>query len=325
MTRSTLAALAVLAAGLPLHAADDLVEPSEVRRLISNGNHNAFTAMVRWQDAYWLAFRQAASHNSADGDLVVLRSTDGEEWNETLRLDVVQDDRDPQFLATEKRLFLYDPALEGGKLTSYVTYTDDGKNWSKPEAIYKPTYIFWKPAIVGDRFYATAHVKSRDGKSRDVHLITSTDGIHWEQVSKIRGGNWESETTVHFTSPTRVLAFLRQKYGSPQASVLTSEAPFTEWTEKPVPGGHFSGHAAYTFAGQNYFFSRAFDQGRENPQTMIYTFDEQGAMTPYCRLPSGGDCSYPAAVQVGDELLISYYSSHEGSTDIYLARVPLKK
>ncbi len=66
-------------------------------------------------------------------------------------------------------------------------------------------------------------------------------------------------------------------------------------------------------------------RGRQG--TRIYTF-VGGKLTPYCDLPSGGDCSYPAAVLAGDEtlggeILVSYYSSHEGSTNIYLAGVPL--
>jgi hypothetical protein len=41
-------------------------------------------------------------------------------------------------------------------------------------------------------------------------------------------------------------------------------------------------------------------------------------------LPSGGDCSWPEAVELGDQMLVSFYSSHETSTNICLARVPLK-
>ena len=52
-----------------------------------------------------------------------------------------------------------------------------------PQPGYKPTFIFWKPEARGDRFYATAHVKSRDGKARDVHLITSQDGLKWDMRS----------------------------------------------------------------------------------------------------------------------------------------------
>ena len=47
-------------------------------------------------------------------------------------------------------------------------------------------------------------------------------------------------------------------------------------------------------------------------------------------LPSGGDNSDPGVLQVGDELWIVYYSSHELTREdgrpragIYLARVPL--
>jgi hypothetical protein len=57
---------------------------------------------------------------------------------------------------------------------------------------------------------------------------------------------------------------------------------------------------------------------------MIYVYDGT-KMEPYCRLPAGGDCAYAEAVEVGDQMLVSYYSSHEGATNVYLAEVPLKK
>lgn len=160
------------------------------------------------------------------------------------------------------------------KLTSVVSHTEDGESWSEPKPVYKPTYIFWKPERRGDRFYATAHVKSRDGKARNIHLITSKDGIEWHMASNMRGGNWESETTIHFLSDTRIVGFLRQKYGSPQASLLLADSPFSEWEERPLTKMHFSGHDSYGFDGVNILVSRAFDTGRKNPHTMIYTFDD---------------------------------------------------
>ena len=313
----------ILLISLSCFAQENLIQPTEVRTIVADGKHNAFTAFVKWKGAYWLSFRKADTHHTRNGDLIVLKSQDTKKWTEVLRLDVLPDDRDPQFLATKERLFLYDPALEGGKLTSFVTYTDDGKTWSKPKPVYKPTYIFWKPIERNGTFYASAHVKSRDGKARDVHLIKSKDGIHWEMVSKIRGGNWESETTIHFLTDTKIVAFLRQKYGSPRASLLFSEAPFMEWKQKPMPKHSFSGHDSYTFGKINVFTSRAIEPGLKKPCTMIYTFDEEVNLKPYCRLPSGGDCSYPSIVLDGKDMLVSYYSSHEGSTNIYLARVPL--
>ena len=47
------------------------------------------------------------------------------------------------------------------------------------------------------------------------------------------------------------------------------------------------------------------------------------SVEPQLILPSGGDCSYPGMVWQDGVLLVSYYSSHEGNTDIYLAKIRL--
>ena len=302
-----------------------LVEATGVRAIVKDGKHNAFTAMVKWQGAYWLSFRKAESHESSDGDIIVLRSEDTQTWTDALRLKVFPDNRDPQFLATEKRLFLYDPSLKGKSLATFVTFTDDGKTWSTALPVYKSTYILWKPITHEGEFFATAHTKLNDGKTRNVHLITSRDGVKWDKVSLIRSGNWESETTIHFVTPTRIAAFLRQKHGSPQASVYFSDAPYTTWTGGAVPNMHFGGHAAYSVNGVNYLFSRSYDAGNTTPGLTIYTFDETAKLTPYCKLPAGGDCSYPSMVVDGKDMVVAYYSSHEGPANIYLCRVPLAK
>lgn len=42
------------------------------------------------------------------------------------------------------------------------------------------------------------------------------------------------------------------------------------------------------------------------------------------KLPSGGDSSYPGMVMHNGLLWMSYYSSHEGKTSIYLAKIALE-
>lgn len=44
---------------------------------------------------------------------------------------------------------------------------------------------------------------------------------------------------------------------------------------------------------------------------------------PVLKLPSGGDTSYPGMVWHQGLLWLSYYSSHEGKTSIYLAKIRL--
>ncbi|HPY50824.1 MAG TPA: hypothetical protein PLO68_13220, partial [Sedimentisphaerales bacterium] len=48
---------------------------------------------------------------------------------------------------------------------------------------------------------------------------------------------------------------------------------------------------------------------------------ENKTMTRLLDLPSGGDTSYPGLLWRNDLLYVSYYSSHQGKTSIYLAKV----
>lgn len=308
------------------------VKPREIRKVYGDGKHNAFTALAKWKGAYWVAFRHASSHGSNDGDILVLRSENAKDWKEVFRLDVLPDDRDPQFLVTDKRLFLYNPAEKGADLTTYAVYTDDGQTWSKPQPVYEHRYILWKPIAHDGKFWSAAHKKDdtgNGGKNRDVHLITSEDGLKWEKVSTIRAGNWESETTLHFQD-TKAVAFLRQKYGSPPAQVLEAKAPFKEWKARPAPINHFSGHSCHTFKGVTYLFTRTMDYSKRQAGQAIYTYEKDGSLKLYCVLPAAGDCAYAEAVEEGDDMLVSWYSGHETDkpaekTNIYLAVVPLKK
>ena len=51
---------------------------------------------------------------------------------------------------------------------------------------------------------------------------------------------------------------------------------------------------------------------------------EQGTLTEALKLPSGGDTSYAGLVWHDEMLWVSYYSSHEEKTAVYLAKVKVK-
>ena len=62
----------------------------------------------------------------------------------------------------------------------------------------------------------------------------------------------------------------------------------------------------------------------KKPQTVLCRLDvKKGTLQPVLTLPSGGDTSYPGLVWHEGQLWISYYGSHEGKTNIYLARAQL--
>ena len=67
--------------------------------------------------------------------------------------------------------------------------------------------------------------------------------------------------------------------------------------------------------------------GRDYPggaKTQLWWLDlESGELTKIVSVPSGGDTSYPGLVEKDGLLWMSYYSSHEGKTSIYLAKIEL--
>jgi hypothetical protein len=67
---------------------------------------------------------------------------------------------------------------------------------------------------------------------------------------------------------------------------------------------------------------RLYDQGPVR-MSLCWLDPESGQLTEWVALPSKGDCSYPGLVEHECQLWVSYYSSHEGKTAIYLARVPI--
>ncbi len=327
-----------------------LIEPSNVRKVVSDGRHNAFAAFVKWKGHYWLAFRKATGHVARDGDMIVLRSADTHKWTEILRMDISGDDRDAQFLVTADKLFLYTNSLfEERRFDVSVTHTGDGQAWSTPQTILEPGFILWKPIQHAGRYWAGAH-RPGPNTARSSHLVTSSDGIDWHRISTIRSGQGESETTLLFEPSGQLTAFLRCQ-ATVGGAILVSEPPYAKWQERPAEV-HLSGHAAYTFDGVIYVISRllAYDPpldpaaarppsstGTVNVKqaTMVYTY-ENGRLHPYCQLGAldgNHDSSYAAAVRDGDDLLIVYHrAAHEyegefrskDAADIYLARVPLK-
>ena len=59
--------------------------------------------------------------------------------------------------------------------------------------------------------------------------------------------------------------------------------------------------------------------------SLCWVDPEAGRLTEFLTLPSGGDTSYPGMVWYDDQLLVSYYSSHEGQkARIYLAKVAFR-
>src|SRR3954467_13145664 len=100
-------ALLILLAGELLGEPVPKVSVSSVRRVFSNGEHNAFTDLCRFRGQLYLTFRSCPDGHIVNpaASIIILRSgDDGVSWEQVDRFSVKdRDPRDPHFLTFRDR------------------------------------------------------------------------------------------------------------------------------------------------------------------------------------------------------------------------------
>ena len=290
-----------------------------VKRIWDSSHHNAFTDLIRFQGGWLCVFRQATAHEIPDGTIQVLTSSDGDTWNSIAVVSEQGIDlRDPKLSVTpDGRLTL----LMGGSIYEdgeYITraprvsFSQNGFDWTAPKRLLAEDHWLWRATWHEGRAYSLSKLGEGDGPRRGF-LYSSPDGIEWEWITefKIPG---VSETTLRFMSNGDMVALIRPTY------IGWSQEPYRDWSFTDLkiniggpnfvqlPNGSLWATARYST-----------DQGS---QTVLARMTKT-SFEPVLALPSGGDCSYAGMVWHDGLLWMSYYSSHEGKTSIYLARIRL--
>ncbi len=162
--------------------------------------------------------------------------------------------------------------------------------------------------------------------SPDLALLVSDDGLTYKPlVPKLYGVGFPNETTLRFDPSGTCYALVRRDQGGnqPYSAVLgISRGDYTQWQ------WHDLGPEFNAFGGPNliqlptgvWLAAGRMHQGGVHT-ALCYLDVTNHTMTKLLKLPSGGDTSYPGLVWHNDLLYLSYYSSHEGKTSIYLAKV----
>ena len=89
-----------------------------VRRVFHNGEHNAFTNLIRFKDKFYLTFRSCPDGHMVHptASIIILSSADAKEWKQMHRFRVQKrDTRDPHFLVFKDTLFVYTGTWYSGK------------------------------------------------------------------------------------------------------------------------------------------------------------------------------------------------------------------
>lgn len=315
-----------------------LPKGTTVTKIWDKAAYNAFTDLILFKGQFYCSFREGEHHVfGADGTVRILRSNNGTQWESVADLAVPGIDlRDPKLsITSDGRLMviiggsIYDgKTLKGRK--PHVSFSTDGRSFSTPQQVTTDADIIswgswiWRVTWHNGIGYAIDYQigpEERKGPNKIV-LVKTTNGTHFSKVSELDIDGFPNESTVRFDKEGVMHVMVRRELDDQMGVMATSSFPFTEWTYEKMN---------YRLGGPNFLFDK---KGNIIATTRVYTPEVYtgllanngtgGQFNELLRLPSGGDNSYAGMLFKGKYLWISYYSSHEGKSAIYLAKVPVK-
>lgn len=270
-------------------------------------------------------FREGAGHVSPDGKIRVIASRDGTNWSSAALIAQSERDlRDPKITRMpDGSLMIYAAAADRPKTPvthqSVACFSRDGHKWSAPVDVADKNIWLWRLNWKGEVGYGIGYDTAGE---KFVRLYKTSDGRKFDTVvENLFAEQYPNESGLVFEPDGTLLCLLRRD-GQPGHGLFgTAKAPYTKWEWKDV-GAKIGGPQLIRLEDGRFIAGvRLYDGGA---RTSVVQLDrETGRMTELLKLPSGGDTSYPGVVFHENRLWISYYSSHEGKTSIYMARVSL--
>ena len=288
--------------------------------------HNAFTDLARARGRWYCVFREAAKHQGSVGKIRVLSSTDGAAWKSAALVEQPGVDlRDPKISVAPRgdlQLLMGGTAMHGGLAASRrprLSSSTDGSAWTPPAPLLEEGDWLWRLTWLGRKSYGISY-RLVSSRRWDVQLVESDHvGVH-RKVLDLGVPGKPNESTLRFLRNGRAVALVRREAGGGRAWIGTSIPPYSRWrwkeTSERVGGPNF----LVLSNGTMWAATRIWRSGA--PNVSICRMSEDNVV-PVLSLPSGGDCGYPGMVFHRGLLCVSYYSSHEGRTRIYLAKIRL--
>ena len=301
----------------------------EVERIWERAPHNAFTDLIRFEGRWLCTFREGSGHVSPDGAIRVIASDDGEGWESiALLTSEVADLRDPKLsIMPDGRLMLnaaeafHEPGIDGSH-QSIAWFSEDGASWDGPEPIGDRGDWLWHVSWGGATPFAVGYPVGGNPSSSGARLYRGVDGrldAFEVFVKEFRAQGQPNEATIRFLPDQTALCLLRRDGVPSSAQLGRSRPPYKQWSWQDL-GVQIGGPEFLRLPDGRLFATvRLYDGG---PRTAVCRLDpEAGTLREVLALPSGGDTSYAGMAWHEGMLWISYYSSHEAKTAIYLARV----
>lgn len=313
-----------------------------VDRIWNSAPHSAFTDLVEFNGRLYCTFREGTGHvpgkEGNNGAIRVIASDDGQNWRSVAQIvEPGVDLRDPKItVAPGGRLMLifggsYYEGEKLGRRQTRVSFSNAaGTRFTPPRPVSIDPQIrtegdwLWRVTWQGTTGYGVLYQLEQSGNDEyKAHLVTTKDGVNYRFVTTFEIPGRPNETTIRFLSNGEMVAWVRRERGNQFGWIGTSRAPFREWTWKEQSARLGGPNLLVLPDDQLIGITRGHLPERKT-NTYLARLGRDGVIEPLVTLPSGGDTSYAGMVRRGDRLLVSYYSSHEGKSAIYLATIDLR-
>ncbi|MEK7793682.1 MAG: hypothetical protein AAB353_04090, partial [Candidatus Hydrogenedentota bacterium] len=308
----------LIVAAMGVCAAEDAPKLVSAKKIWDEGGHNAFTDLIRYSDVWYCVFREGDGHVGGDGKVRVIRSADGDAWESAaLIAEEGIDLRDPKVSITPQGLLMIvagGSVYRGGELRGMqprVMFSPDGAHWTVPAPVMSDGDWLWRVTWHEGKAWGVSYGSA-------LKLVSSEDGLRYETVAHFNLPGEANETTLRFLLDDTMIALIRRDGDNAHGYIGVSHPPYTNWTWR-LTGPHQIGGPEFIRLddGRMFAAARSYPGGA---RTVLARMTES-SYEPVLEVPSGGDTSYPGLAWHEGLLWMSYYSSHEGKTSIYLARI----
>ena len=185
-----------------------------------------------------------------------------------------------------------------------------------------PGFWLWRTQWHDGMAYNMGYSTERDRTTRRLRLYRSADGRKFETLVKtVPAPAGCGEDKILFLKDNTALCMLRRETGDQMAQLGTLTPPYTNWKWRDLNLRIGGPNMLQLPDGRILAVTRLHPGGTRT--SLSWLDPENAKLTEVLKLPSGGDTSYAGMVWHEGLLWISYYSSHEGKTSIYLAKVKI--
>lgn len=310
--------------------------PYAVTRIWDEAPHSAFTDLIRWHGRLYCAFRTGTGHvpgaKGEDGKIQVIHSSDGKIWKPLPAVvETGIDLRDPKLSVTPEgalMLLMGGSNYDGVKLVdraprvSFLTKDADAFTPVQPaefdEQLKDDGNWLWR--LTWHQNVGWGVVYQSDKSPWGLHLVKTVDGIQYDTVTTFAIRGKPNESTIRFDENGEMYVVVRNEDARRIGHFGKSRSPFSDWNWVPIDARLGGPEFIQLANGKWLLGTRAYGK---SPTTVLGELQQSGHFDRWITFPSGGDTSYPGMLVHQDHLWISYYSSHEGKSAIYLARIKL--